>query len=79
MPLFPSCSRIRRRSEASLSVFLSTSKYRFGRLKPVTIRYASRSSSIDSMSLRTCAVAVAVKAATAGRRGREAMNGAMRR
>ena len=32
-----------------------------------------------TMSSRTSGVAVAVKAATAGRRGREAMNGAMRR
>ena len=57
-----------------LSFGRSTSKRRLGRSKPVTTVSGSCSCKIRMISARTCAVAVAVKAATAGRRGSRCKN-----
>ena len=58
---------------------LMTSKYRFGRSKPVTVMDGVCRPRIETMSRRTRSVAVAVNAATVGRVGSPAMNSPMPR
>ena len=81
MPESCGCAAMYCATHAALCLFSRrmTSKYRFGRSNPVTVTNGSRRPSSVTMSRRTRSVAVAVKAATAGRCGRDAMNSPMPR
>ena len=77
MPLSSRCWAMNSRSVDFLSVGFRTRKNRFSRLKPVTAISGSWSFKWHRISSRTAGVAVAVKAASTGRVGSDATNGAM--